>query len=95
MLVYKLLRIISFKNKGIKEKFYVLQPGNNTVNLLGRNACCNLGIIKFVQNINIDSDLFGFGKWDTPPVTFHLKSNAIPYAVRTARNIAIPMMKPV
>ena len=53
---------VSFKNKCIKENFYVLQPGNNTVNLLGRNACCNLGIIKFVQNINIDSDLFGFGK---------------------------------
>ena len=86
---------LTYKNKAIKEMLYVLDPTNKTGNLLSRKASVQLNIVKFIGSSSIkDDDIFGFGKWDTEPVKFHVKDNAVPYAVTAARNIAIPLYEP-
>ena len=86
---------IKKSNEVASAKMYVLEQGNRTENLLSRDASVGLGIVKFVGNIEIDQELFGFGHWNTEPVKFSLMENTKPYAVTTARNIAIPLIEPV
>ena len=86
---------ISSKEKSVNYKIYVMKNNNKTENLLSREASVALGIVQFLGEVEINEELFGFGMWDTEQVKFTMKNNTTPYAVATARNIAIPLLKPV
>ena len=68
------------------EQFFIMMPGNKTANLLSRNASNCLGIVIFVESIELNEELFEFGEWQTEPVNFSIK---------TSRSIAIPLIQPV
>lgn len=85
---------LGFKGKLIDETIYVLAEGNKSYNLLSRKASVCLQIVQFIGSCTYDDKIYGFGKWDTLPVKFHVKENAVPYAVTAARNIAIPLYEP-
>ena len=64
-------------------------------NLLSRSAAEELGLIQFIGAVVEDASLYGFGAWDTDPVTFTMKEDAEPYAVHAARRVPIPLMDAV
>ena len=54
-----------------------------------------MGLIKFIDEIDINEDIYGFGKWKTEPVKFQLKPDTKPHSLATARHIALPRLKHV
>lgn len=88
---------VSFKSIHLTTDFYVLPPYCKTKNLLSRDTASKLHIVKFVGEVGIpiDEALFGFGKWNTGPVEFHLKADAVPFAVHSSRKIPFNLMIPV
>ena len=64
-------------------------------NLLSREAAEKLGLVKFVGSVEDKASLYGFGEWDTEPVSFTMKGEAQPYAVQAARRVPIPLMETV
>ena len=86
---------VKYLDKTYLEEFHILVPKYDSYNLLSKNASVAMGIVKFSNSIIEDKKLFGFGKWDTTPIKFHFKNNVMPYSLKTARNIAIPLHEPV
>ena len=64
-------------------------------NLLSRSAAEELGLIQFIGAVVEDAGLYGFGSWNTDPVTFTMKEDSEPYAVHAARRVPIPLMDAV
>ena len=86
---------LDYKGKHFKDKFYVLTKGNLTNNLLSRSTSIDCGIVKFINDVRISDDIFGFGQWQTDPVKFTFKDNVVPHCVNAARRVAIPLLDPV
>ena len=85
---------LEYKEKRIDETIYVLEKGNKSYNLLSRKVSVSLHIVQFVVFCAEENEIYGFGKWDTLPVKFYVRKDAVPYAVTAARNIAIPLQEP-
>ena len=81
--------------KYVEECFYIMCPNYESANLLSRQASINLGIVKFLGSVEINQSLFGFGEWQTEPVSFHMKDDVVPFRINVARNVPIPMLKAV
>ena len=68
---------------------------SNCDNLLSRDAALRLGLVKRLDNIN---DLV-FGEVGRPvqcdPIKIHLRDDATPYIISTARRIPIPLLPKV
>ena len=88
--------VLSLDNKkSVQMEAYVLpNTPKSCGNLLSRKAATQLGLIQFVGSIE-DSTLYGFGAWDTAPVSFTMKEGAVPYAVTAPRRVPIPLMEAV
>ena len=86
---------LKYKSKVVSEVLYVMAAERQTDNLLSRQASVALGLILFVGDVNIKEDIFGFGVWDTEEVDLRVKPGAVPYSVRVARSIAIPLREAV
>ena len=52
-------------------------------------------IVSFLGAIEGLEFLFGFGKWKTEPVKLRLSDTAVPFRVRSARSVAIPLLSAV
>ncbi|CAM1325808.1 Uncharacterised protein r2_g3471 [Pycnogonum litorale] len=82
---------IMYKERTTVTTVYVSKCSDN---LLSRDTAVAFGVLSFVASV--DSDVFGKrGSWKMDPVKVHLKENAIPWSVNTARRIAIPLLEPV
>ena len=88
---------MKYKGKYETDTIYVLSENNRTMNLLSRQMCDSLNIVKFIGSLRsaTANDIFGFGKWATEPVNLKLKEDASPYVTHTARNVPLPRMKAV
>ena len=87
----KLKGAIQFKSKTEPEEFYVVDSADD---LLSRSACSRLGVLKFTGEVT--QDVFGeAGLVKTAPISIQLREDAVPVALATARNIPLPLMKPV
>ena len=86
---------IIYRGKTMKEKVYVLEEGNLTVNLLSRNSSETLGIVKFLGSVAVSEEIFGFGEWKTTPVELKLSKDATPFAIYAPRKIPIPILPQV
>ena len=79
------------ESASLRTKIFVV-PGLAN-NLLSRPAAATLGLVKFLGAV--EESLFGFGLWDTKPVTLRVQKDARPYAIASARTVPIPMRKAV
>ena len=86
---------MEYKGKTRYEKVYVLSRKSKSENLLSRGAALKMHIIVFVGNLEIEQSVFGFGQWKTEPVSLCVKEDAVPFRVRCARSVAIPLMSAV
>lgn len=74
---------------------YVLEDSpTGCGNLLSRTAAVNLGLIQFIGALE-NAHLYGFGVWETDPVSFTMKEDVEPYAVHAARRVPIPLLDAV
>ena len=62
---------------------------------MSRGSAVELQIISFLGTVDINDSLFGFGRWKTEPVKALLSKNAVPFRVRCARTVAIPLLSAV
>lgn len=62
--------------------------------LLSRSDAFNIGILKFVAEIN-DNLFSDYGLMKCEPVKIKLKGDAVPYHLHSPRRVAEPLMKPV
>ena len=83
--------VLKKQSAKVRAKIFVV-PGLSN-NLLSRSAAEALGLVKFLGSV--EESLFGFGLWETQPVTLQVKEDAKPYAIATARTVPIPMRKAV
>ena len=83
---------VSYKEMSLNQQtFYVIDTCEN---LLSRETCSNLGILRFVDDIQ--HDVYGeTGLMKTSPVKLEVRAEAVPVAVTSARKIPIPLLKPV
>lgn len=85
----------------VKQKRYrfrvLVTEGSTTDNLLSRGAAVRMGLIRRIDEINLDdSELFGdIGCLDCDPVQIKLKPGAVPYSIPVARRIPIPLLPAV
>ena len=87
----KMRGAITFKDKSESEVFYIVDSADN---LLSRSACSRLGVLRFTGEVN--EDVFGeAGLLKTAPIRIQLREDAVPVALHTARNVPLPLMKPV
>ena len=87
----KLRGDITFKGKSDSEVFYVVDSADD---LLSRSACSRLGVLRFTGEVT--DDVFGeAGLVKTAPIRIQLREDAVPVALATARNVPLPLMKPV
>ena len=84
---------LKYRNKEIFGEIYV-QNSSSSPNLLSNIMSEKLGLVQFLGKI-VDEEIFGFGKWETQPVSFKLRKDADPYALHAARNVPIPILKSV
>jgi len=87
----KLKLNLQYKNNTLVEEGFVMAKNKSTDNLLSRQASVRLGLIRFVGKVNVKESLFGFGTWDTGEVDLCLNQGVVPYSVRGARSVAIPL----
>ena len=83
--------VLKKQSAKVRAKIFVV-PGLSN-NLLSRSAAEALGLVKFLGSV--EESLFGFGLWQTQPVTLKVMEDAKPYAIATARTVPIPMRKAV
>ena len=86
---------LQYKNNTLVEEGFVMAKNKSTDNLLSRQASVRLGLIRFVGEVNVKESLFGFGTWDTGEVDLCLNQGVVPYSVRAARSVAIPLREAV
>ena len=84
--------LVEYKGKKLYDRTYVLSPKSKSDNLLSRSAALKLQIIVFMGSIEVEKSLFGFGKWKTEPVRLCLRQETVPFRVRCARSVAIPLV---
>ena len=82
---------MEYRGKKRYERIYVLSKKHKTENLLSRCAALKMSIIVFIGSLEIEQSIFGFGKWKTEPVTLCMKEDAVPFRVRCARSVSIPL----
>lgn len=70
---------------------YVVQ-GHTVSNLLGRETAVEMGLVKRVQQVKRTEHQ---GILKTEPVKIHLKEDAVPYAVHSARRVPLPLLSKV
>lgn len=67
--------------------------GATVSNLLGRDTAVEMGLVKRVEHVRATAGQEGTFK--TEPVQIHLKEDAVPYAVYTARRVPLPLLPKV
>ena len=79
-----------------KQKRYIftiyVARGHSVSNLLGREKAVEMGLVKRVQQVK-ETEQQGILK--TEPVKIHLKEDAVPYAVHSARRVPLPLLPKV
>ena len=79
------------KQKRYIYTIYVAQ-GQSVSNLLGRETAVEMGLVKRVQQVKRTEHQ---GILKTEPVKINLKEDAVPYAVRSARRVSLPLLPKV
>ena len=84
---------VAHKTKFYKITIHVIESASVNC-LLSRSDAFNMGILKFVAEIN--EDLFSdYGLMNCDPVRIKLKDDAVPYHLHSPRRVAEPLLKPV
>ena len=79
---------------GNKYNFRIIVAKDRSSNLLSRGVVSEMGLVKRVDSV--ENKVFGAcGLLDTQPVAIHVKDDARPYAVMTARRVPFPIMSKV
>lgn len=85
------------RHKGRVYSFPVHVINSQTsTSLLSRSVASSMGLVKLIENLNINHDVFGeFGLMKCEPIRIKMKPDAQPYNLVTPRRISEPLLKPV
>ncbi len=83
-----------FKDKQYSFETFVV-TGHHVNNLLGRDAASTMELVKRLEEIQPISYPSELGLVKIKPIKIHLKEDAVPYSVYTARRVSVPLLPKV